>query len=489
MRTLLLAAAVAVPAASQVTIPLFQPGKLRALIFSGRNNHDWRESTPFLRNLMVASGRFDVRVVEEPAGTTADTLRAYDVLVLDYNGPRWGAATEQAVEAFVRSGKGLVVLHGAAYAFHGLPVLGDRHVRTTILEAPWPEYARMIGSVWSLDEPRTGHGERHSFRVRFTDREHPVARGMEPEFWATDELYHNMRMRPEARVLAVAYDDPKMGGTGKDEPVLWTVAYGKGRVFHSTLGHDLAAMFEPGFATTFLRGAEWAATGAVTLPAWVDPARPAGARTRVLVVTGGHDYDTSFYTLFEGHPDLSWDHAPSQREAYRRDLRPRYDVLVLYDMPKEIGEVERKHLRDFAESGKGIVVLHHALAAYNDWEWYWKELVGGKYLLKPEAGRPASTYKHDEELFVSPAAQHPVVAGVGRLHLWDETYKGLWISPHVTVLLRTDHPLSDGPVAWVSPYSKSRVVYIQLGHDRLTHIHPGYRKLVKNAVDWAAGKR
>lgn len=489
MRTFLTALALVAPLAAQVTIPLFQPGKLRALIFSGRNNHDWRESTPFLRQLLVASGRFDVRVVEEPAGVTADTLAAYDVLVLDYNGPRWGAATEKAVEEFVRSGKGMVVRHAAAYAFHGLPVLGDRHVRTTIVEPPWLEYARMSGGVWSLEEPRTGHGERHSFRVRFTDRDHPVARGMQPEFWATDELYHNMRLRPEARVLAVAYDDPKMRGTGKDEPVLWTVAYGKGRVFHSTLGHDLAAMWEPGFATTFLRGAEWAASGSVTLPAWMDPARPLEKRTRVLVVTGGHDYDTSFYTLFEGYADLAWDHAPSNREAYRRDLRPHYDVLVLYDMPQEIGEPERRNLRDFAESGKGIVVLHHAIAAYNTWEWYSKELLGGKYLLKPEAGRAASSYKHDEEIFVYPAARHPVVGDVGRMHLWDETYKGLWISPDVTVLLRTDHPLSDGPVAWISPYPKSRVVYIQLGHDRLAHIHPGYRKLVKNAIDWAAGRR
>ncbi|MDW8352889.1 MAG: ThuA domain-containing protein [Bryobacterales bacterium] len=489
MRTLVMAAALALPVAAQVTIPLFQAGKLRALIFSGRNNHDWRESTPFLRQLMVASGRFDVRVIEEPAGLTAETLAAYDVIVLDYNGPRWGAATERAVEEFVRSGKGMVVRHAAAYAFHGLPVLGDRHVRTTIVEPAWPEYARMTGSAWSLEDPRTGHGERHSFRVRFTDRDHPVAQGLAPEFWATDELYQNMRLRPEARVLAVAYADPKMGGTGKDEPVLWAVAYGKGRVFHSTLGHDLAAMWEPGFVTTFLRGAEWAASGAVTLPAWIDPARPQQRRTRVLVVTGGHDYDTSFYTLFEGYPDLAWDHAPSNREAYRRDLRPRYDVLVLYDMPQEIGETERQHLRDFAESGKGIVVLHHAIASYNSWEWYSKELVGGKYLLQPEAGRPGSTYKHDEEIFVYPVARHPVVSDVGRMHLWDETYKGLWISPEVKVLLRTDHPLSDGPVAWISPYPKSRVVYIQLGHDRLAHIHPGYRKLVKNAIDWAAGLR
>jgi len=472
---------------SQVTLPLFQEGKIRALIFSGRNNHDWRSTTPRLREYLVGAGRFDVRVIEEPAGVTAPTLSAYDVLILDYNGPRWGPATERAVEEFLKSGKGLVAVHGAAYAFHGLPVLGDHHVRTKIVEPPWPNYARIIGCWWSLDEPRTGHGQRHSFPVKFLDRTHPIAQGMDEAFLATGELYHNMRMRPGAKILATAWDDPKFGGTGKDEPILWTVTYGRGRVFHTTLGHDLAAMQEPGFVTTFVRGAEWAATGSVTLPARIDPARPQTKQTKVLVVTGGHEYDTSFYSLFEGYDGLAWDHAASNHVALKEDIRPRYDVVVLYDMTQEITDAERKNLRDFLESHKGLVVLHHALADYNWWPWWYEEVVGGRYLLKPYGDTPGSTYKHDEEIFVQPVSKHPVMAGIGAMHLWDETYKRLWISPGVTVLLRTDNPTSDGPVAWVSPYTKSRVVTIQLGHDRLAHIYPAYRKLVKNAIEWAAG--
>ena len=105
-----------------------QTAPIRALIFSGRNNHDWRTTTPFLRKILLDSGRFDVRVIEEPAGTTAATLAGYDVLVLDYNGPRWGEATEKAVEAFVRSGKGLVAVHAATYAFGGLAVLDRKSV-------------------------------------------------------------------------------------------------------------------------------------------------------------------------------------------------------------------------------------------------------------------------------------------------------------------------------------------------------------------------
>ncbi len=265
---LLLAAA---PLAPQNTLPLFQKDALRVLILSGRNNHDWRTTTPFLKQLLLDTGRFDVRVNEEPAGLTADTLAAYHVVVLDYNGPRWGPGAEKSLEEFVQSGKGLVVVHGASWAFNGLPVLGDRHLRTAIIEPPWPEYRRMIGGIWSLDPPPTAHAPRHKFTVKFLDRQHPIAAGLPESFDTNDELYHNMRMQEGARVLATAWDDPANkpssstghAGTGKEEPILWAVSYGRGRVFHTTLGHDVEAMRTPGFSTTFVRGAEWSATGAV----------------------------------------------------------------------------------------------------------------------------------------------------------------------------------------------------------------------------------
>ncbi len=150
---------------------------IKTLIFSGHNNHDWRSTTPFLKKILLESGRFDVRVEEEPRGTTAATLAGYDLLVLDYQGPRWGAETEKAVDAFVRSGKGLVGVHAAGYAFAGLEVLGDRHVRTGLVEPAWPEFFAMLGGRWQTGPPKTGHGQRHSFRVRFTDSSHPIASG------------------------------------------------------------------------------------------------------------------------------------------------------------------------------------------------------------------------------------------------------------------------------------------------------------------------
>jgi len=141
----------------------------------------------------------------------------------------------------------------------------------------------------------------------------------------------------------------------------------------------------------------------------------------------------------------------------------------------------------FLESGKGLVAVHHCIASYQDWPWY-REMLGGMYFRKAEAGHAASTYLHDVDLKAEPAARHPVLEGVGPMQIHDETYKGMWISPKATVLLRTGHSTSDGPLAWISAYEKSRVVYIQLGHGREAHEHPGFRRLVRNAVLWVAGR-
>ena len=464
----------------------FKPDAIRVLIFSGRNNHDWRASTPYLARILGAAGRFDVRVCEEPAGTTPETLAPYDALVVDYCGPRWGEVTEKAVESFIKSGKGMVVVHGASYGFSGLEVLGDRHVGTGIKEEPWPEWKKMVGGGWSAPPPKGFHGQRHSFKVKTVRREHPILRGMSDTFIATDELYHGMPFLPGTQVLATAFDDPGMGGTGNDEPILVANEYGKGRVFYSALGHDLAAMSEPGYISTFVRGTEWAATGKVTLASDAATQRP--PPLRALVVTGGHDFETSFYTIFEGYGDLAWDHVPASADAFRSDIRQKYGVLVLYDLSADLEEKGRANLRAFVESGKGIVVLHHAIADYQNWPWWYEEVVGGRYLLKPDGGLPASTYKHDEEVFARPAIKHPITADIGPMHLRDETYKGKWVSPQVKALLTTDNPTSDEVVAWISPYPKSRVVYIQLGHDSHAHRHPGFRALVRNSIFWSAGK-
>jgi type 1 glutamine amidotransferase len=109
--------------------------------------------------------------------------------------------------------------------------------------------------------------------VKFSNPSHPITRGLQP-FRIGDELYHNLRTEPGIEVLATAYDVPKRGGMGKDEPLLWTLRYGAGRVFYTALGHDLGSLQEPAFGQTFTRAAEWAATGKVEQPR---PSRKSGS--------------------------------------------------------------------------------------------------------------------------------------------------------------------------------------------------------------------
>jgi uncharacterized protein len=157
----------------------------------------------------------------------------------------------------VRGGTGVVVLHASNTTFEG-----------------WKEYEQICALTWRKG---TGHGEYHEFEVTVVDQEHPVTLGV-ASFRQWDELYHRLVHMHDTpyKVLAEAYSDPKTGGTGKLEPMLVTVEFGKGRVFHDILGHvwhgnpekdkgcSMMALDGAGFQKTLLRGCEWAATGKVT---------------------------------------------------------------------------------------------------------------------------------------------------------------------------------------------------------------------------------
>ena len=202
---------------------------------------------------------------------------------------------------------------------------------------------------------------------------------------------------------------------------------------------------------------------------------------RVQLVTGGHDHEPSLYAIFDNQAGFKTNVRPHP-QAFTADFRRNTDVLVLYDMIKTgLPENKRARLREFAEAGKGIVILHHAICSHTDWPWWFEEVAGGLYTEK-------STFLHDETMPIKIKKEHPITKGLHDFVIHDETYKNLWISPKVDVLLTTTNPTSDGPVAWISPYAKSRVVFIQLGHGPEAHRNPNYQRLVQQALLWAGGK-
>jgi glycosyltransferase len=261
----------------------FSEGKIKTLIVTGRNNHNWEVSHIAIKQILENSGLFTVNIAVSPkAGEIMSNFKpdfaSYQLVALDYNGDRWPEEAEKSFLNFVEKGGGVVICHAADNAF--------RH---------WKEYNQIIGfGGWEnrneadgpyiymkagqlvYDEESTGpggsHGSRHEFILHCANPDHPVTKGL-PAAWrhAQDELYDRMRGPGIVKdVLFWAYSDPEMKGSGRDEIAIFTVDYGKARIFHTTLGHagntldDNIAMQCAGFQVTLLRGAEWAAIGKVT---------------------------------------------------------------------------------------------------------------------------------------------------------------------------------------------------------------------------------
>lgn len=271
----ILAPAIAALAASLVSAA----PPVKALIVDGQNNHAWQETTPVLKKILEDAG-FAVDVATSPAkGADMSGFKPefskYQVVVSNYNGAPWPDRAKSAFEKYVREGGGFVSFHAADNAFpewkeyQEMIAVGGWEKRTTEQHGPMVRFRD--GKV-ALDRSsaRCGsHGARLPFVVTMRDMHHPVAKGL-PEKWmhAPDELYDRLcGPAKELTVLATAHSEPTNRGTGEEEPMLMAIRFGKGRIFHTTLGHDVPAMRCVGFITTLQRGAQWAATGKVTLAA------------------------------------------------------------------------------------------------------------------------------------------------------------------------------------------------------------------------------
>ncbi len=269
-KTILLAG-LAIATMLTTTLTARAADKLKALIIDGQNNHGWQVTTPILKAGLESSDRFTVDVATTPpGGKPMDDFKPdftkYDVIVLNYNGADWPASTQKAFEDYMKNGGGMVSVHAADNSFPG-----------------WVEYNKMIGvGGWNGRGPQSGtmlrwrdgkivhdhggggtHGAFFSWDVETRDSEHPIMQGMPAKWLHTpDELYSTLIGPAEnVTVLATAKSD----STGQNEPILMAISYGKGRVFHTTMGHNDVSMKDVGFITTLNRGAEWAATGQVTI--------------------------------------------------------------------------------------------------------------------------------------------------------------------------------------------------------------------------------
>jgi uncharacterized protein len=238
--------------------------------------HDWKLTTQVMKRELEEAGLFDVTVVSAPPAdgdfsSFHPDFAKYQVVMSNYDAQDWPAPLKAAFEAYMKNGGGLVVVHGADNAF---PDWAAYNEMTGV--GGWRKRDAPAGPKWYFQngklksDPSPGlaglHGRRKPFRITVRAADHPIMRGLPPVWMhAPDELYTRLRGPGQnMTVLATAYADPANRGTGFDEPMLMALNWGKGRIFHTTLGHDAVALACVGFMTTFQRGTEWAATGRVT---------------------------------------------------------------------------------------------------------------------------------------------------------------------------------------------------------------------------------
>lgn len=216
---------------------------------------------------------------------------------------------------------------------------------------------------------------------------------------------------------------------------------------------------------------------------------------RIAVITGGHSFDRhAFFGMFGAMESVEWTEFqhPDANDLYGSDSLEYYDVLVFYDMVQDISPQQKSDFMECLEKGVGMVFLHHALVSYQHWDAF-HEVVGGKYVLADmmdEAdSSSASNYKHDESIRVLIADRdHPVTAGLQDFEILDEVYINYRVGDHVAPLLKTSHPLSPPLIGWTNVHGRSRIVYLQSGHDRHAFDNTHYRQLVQQAIEWTAAR-
>lgn len=280
--------------------------KISALIIDGQNNHDqWPKITMMIKTMLEQSGRFKTVDIHRYAKTWngdkylndytpanvnttqmaknpevdsqyAPIFNKYDVIICNFgwNAARWPESTQRSFEKYMSNGGGLVVFHAADNSYPEWPAynemigLGGWGNRTE-KSGPYVYYNKDDKLIRDTTAGRGGsHGPQHEFTIHIREKNHPITKGM-PEEWlhTIDELYDRLRgPAKNMQVLATAFSSPDKRGTDRHEPMLMVLQYGKGRVFHTPMGHIDQSVSCVGFITSMLRGAEWAATGKVTIP-------------------------------------------------------------------------------------------------------------------------------------------------------------------------------------------------------------------------------
>lgn len=222
-------------------------------------------------------------------------------------------------------------------------------------------------------------------------------------------------------------------------------------------------------------------------------ALPPAAKIKVVILVGGHGYDTDgFAKLWSSYQDLECEVWKGSPYTVFDDISNfKHNVILMYNLSSGITEMQKKNFLALLEKGVGLVVWHHALANCQDWPEF-EKIAGGKFWLQagernavkiPASGTGGGKVKlHIED------AQHPITKGLADFELQDETYNRQTFCDGIHLLVSTDHPSSDKSIAWVHQYGPARVFGCQSGHDAKVWNDETFRRLLGQAIRWTAGR-
>jgi len=438
--------------------------------------HKWKETAPVLAEAIRKDPRLKVDVVETPAFLASPRLNDYNTVVLhfmNWESPDPGPQARQNLMRFVSNGGGMVLVHFACGAFQG-----------------WPEFVKLAGRVY--DPKLRPHDPYGSFQVIRTGVDHPITQGMQP-FETTDELYTCLAGDTPIEIIATA----KSKVDGKDYPIGFVLNYGKGRVFHSVLGHDAQAIANPPVAELFRRASAWCAN--LPLAPWAAGEKP--KRIAFLAGKPSHgegihswEKDAEFVKQCLSH---ATNIAPVQIDVYS-DGWPKdatalddADAIIFFADGRDLHPLKEPgraaKIRELAKQGKGLAFLHYSIDPSEGLQEDLRRWMGGCY----QAGlsqNPVNTVK------VTPIDNgHPISRGCRGYVAEDEWYFDIGFrpnDPNVVPIMTGKLPPRDPQdkvLAWA--YTRAdggRGFGFTGGHtDKNWHMEP-FRKLVLNAILWVA---
>ncbi|MHC4497637.1 MAG: ThuA domain-containing protein [Planctomycetota bacterium] len=452
----------------------------RVLIVTGEDypGHKWAATAPALAEVLGKDPRIQVRVVEDPHFLDSSEVGRYDVLVLhfmNWERPAPGAKARANLRRFVQQGKGLFVVHFASGAFQD-----------------WPEFANLAGRVW--DPNKRGHDPHGTFRVDITDLDHPITRGMQ-SFGTTDELYTCLAGDRAVDVLATA----RSKVDGKDYPMAFAFNYGRGRVFHSPLGHDVEAIKNPMVGVLFRRGCAWVARlQPVAVATCKKPKKVVLIAGRDSHTVGAHKHEQGVLLLKECL-DSSANVKGLKTEVVFERLWPNdlsilddADAILIYSdgwKHHPLAQAERlQKIRELTARGVGLLCIHYAVAPPQGSESQFMKWIGGYYDMGGYSQNPVSNCQ------VSPgSAEHPICRGWRAFRAYDEFYYRIRFGqddarlvPVMTAMLPGRQPQRE-ILAWaVEREDGGRGFGFTGGHFQKNWGMDPFRKMILNAILWTA---